>query len=145
MQAKELIDNSIDIFEGGLGYGTINSILNSVSKEIQLRDYLIGLPMDHAIEKCSDFLSYLTTNLPADISYPLDTVNAMYQYEMGNTQLCNDLLDKVAIANEEYSLAQLVRRAISAEWPASQFGAMRKELHARVIERLNELAGVELA
>ena len=73
MQAKELIDNSIDIFEGGLGYGTINSILNSVSKEIQLRDYLIGLPSAHGLTRSAEFLSYLSTNLSADISYPIDS------------------------------------------------------------------------
>ena len=141
LQAKETIDNAIQNFKEGptFGFGTINAINFAVNSEIQLRDYLIGLPNNHELDICSGFLSYLTTELPAEDSYGLDTVNAIFQYELGNLELCAELLEKVSISNSDYSLASLVRRAISAGWPASTFSTMRQELPPKVIAHLNEI------
>jgi len=141
LQAKETIDNAIQNFKEGptFGYGTINVINFAVNSEIQLRDYLIGLPNNHELDICSGFLSYLTTELPAEDSYGLDTVNAIFQYELGNLELCAELLEKVSMSNSDYSLAQLVRRAVSAGWPASTFTTMRQELAPKVIAHLNEI------
>jgi hypothetical protein len=42
------------------------------------------------------------------------------------------------MADEKYSLAQLIKRVIGAGWPAEMFAEMRKELHPKVLETLEE-------
>jgi hypothetical protein len=142
--ARELINNSVNDFANGLDEITISTIAKAVTNEIQLRDFLLGLPNTNGLDKCVDFLSYLSSSLVAEVSYPIDTVNAIYQIEKGNTSLATVLLDKVAMVEPNYSLMQLARRALNAGWPGSQFTVMREQLHEKVLAHLDDIADSEI-
>mgnify|MGYP006270842249 CR=1 FL=1 len=138
--AVDLIDSAIVNFEDGLDSNSISNLIHAVNNHLQVRDYLIGLPANHEIEKCVEFLSYLSKSIDEQDRFAVDTVNAMYQYELENLKKSIELLANAQAVNPEYSLANLVTRAIQAGWPSNAFAKMRNELAHKVVENITEQA-----
>ena len=138
--AVDLIDYSIDNFMDGLKPDYISKMIYAVNNHLQVRDYLIGLPVSHNIEKCSEFLSYLSKSIDEQDRFAVDTVNAMYQYELENIEKSINLLANTHAVNPEYNLAILLTRAIKAGWPSDTFATMRNELASKVEETIAEQA-----
>ena len=138
-EAVALINNSILDFEDGLPTETINKIVYSINNEIQVRDYLLGLPNTFPIQTCKAFLSYLATSVDGAERYSLDTVNSAYYFETGNTEISVILLATALDTKSDYSLANLMKRVIEAGWSPNSFAKMRNELHAKVVEGLEEM------
>lgn len=143
-QARELIDETIANFNGEVSLEVASTINQSVNADIQLRDYLLGLPIEHGVEKTSQFLGAITSLLSADETYGLDTVNAMFNYELGNDEMVKALISKVEISNSNYSLLGLAKRVFEAGWPRTGFKPMRESLHQSVIENLEENSDFEI-
>lgn len=112
----------------------INDITYAVNNNIQIRDYLIGLPRGYSLEACSQFLSLLANSVDESKAYAFNTVIAMYQYEMGNSDTSAVLLAKALKAEPDYSLAGLINRVLDAGWPTDSFTTMRREMSGKVDE-----------
>lgn len=136
--AVSLIDSSFNNFQDGLSDETIKYITYAVNNNLQIRDYLIGLPLEYDINTCSQFLDYLANSVDESERYAYDTVNAMFQYELGNSIACLNLLSNASKANPDYNLTKLIQRVVVAGWPATQFVAMRNDLANTVKEIIEE-------
>ena len=139
-EAIEAIDASIFNVTNGidLNDSTVEVIVFAVNNDLQIRDYLIGLPNSYTLEQCSEFVDYLARMAGDENRYAFDTVNAMYNYELENTKACQRLITQAYEANPDYSLTKLVQRVLQAGWPSTSFASMRNELAPKVIENINE-------
>ena len=115
----------------------VQIIAYALENNLQLRDYLMGLTSDGlSVESVANILRVLSVliksaELPA---YPVDTVLASYQYQLGDSaSALVSLSDGIA---RDYSLAKLLLRVIHAGWPANSFATMAKELHHKVVAEL---------
>lgn len=146
-EAVQLINDSILNFEDGLSSETISKLIYSINNEIQVRDYLLGLPSTFDIDTCKAFLSYLASSIDGAERYSLETVLSAYYYESEDMDMAMVLLATALDTKSDYSLANLIKRVMSANWPASAFSQMRGELHPKVVafitENQNQLIEVE--
>lgn len=141
--AIDLIGTAIEDFSNGLEEiqdSIANEITFAVNNDLQIRDYLIGLPNSYPLNICAGFLETLATMVPAGERFAYDTVNAMYQYELENMNTCKTLLEMAYEANPNYSLTKLVTRVVAAGWPSDSFTTMRNELAQSVLDHINENA-----
>ena len=134
--AVELIDQAIKDFSNGLGLGdsTIAEITFAVNNDLQMRDYIIGLPNTYGLNISAGFVNELSENVTHAERFAYDTINAMYHYELKNIEACKTLLDSAELSNPDYNLLNLIKRVVSAEWPSSTFTSMRTELSSTVAE-----------
>ena len=140
---KTLIDNSV-VEPSTITAETAKTIVSGVNQQIQLRDYLMGLPKDNPAENVIDFLNVLINySSPKDL-YAVNTVMATFMFEAGLKDEASIILDLVDYSYPNYSLAKLIRRVISADWPSSSFATMRNELHDKVIFTLREIQDEEV-
>jgi sulfur transfer complex TusBCD TusB component (DsrH family) len=116
----------------------IQKIIFAVNNDLQIRDYLIGLPNSYTLEQCSEFVDYLARMAGDESRYAFDTVNAMYNYELENTKACERLITQSYKANPDYSLTKLVSRVLEAGWPSNAFANMRNELAPKVMDNILE-------
>ena len=99
--------------------------------DIQVRDYALGLLNPATPDRFRPALSLLVETAPTDGDYingPACLLAAL-EYEQDNKE---DALIMLSNASEDYSLAMLLRRVFTANWPATAFGNMRDELHPKV-------------
>lgn len=103
--------------------------------DIQVRDYAIGLVNPDEAERLIPALGYLLAVAPTDTIYinAPATLLAMLYYEMGNTK---EALLTLSNAQENYTLAKLFHRVITAGWETNSFIKMRNSLHPMVILRM---------
>ena len=139
-EAIDAIDASLVNVTNGidLNDSTVEVITFAVNNDLQIRDYLIGLPNSYTLKECSEFLDYLSRMAGDKNRYAYDTVNAMYQYELENIEACKRLIVSAIDANPDYNLTKLVARVLQAEWPSSTFASMRNELASKVAEIIGE-------
>ena len=142
--AVDLIDYSISNFQDGLKADYIEKMIFAINNNVQVRDYLIGLPASHPINECVEFLSYLSKSVDEQDRFAVDTVNAMYQYELGYIKKSIELISNASTVNPEYSLASLITRVITAGWPSNSFATMRSELVDKVVDKLKEISDEEI-
>lgn len=138
-EAVELIHDSLLTFEDGLPSADISAIIYAINNEIQIRDYLLGLPATFPIETCQAFMSYISDSVDGADRYSVDTVNAAYFFETGDIQMSAILLATALDTKSDYSLALLLKRVVEANWPSDSFRTMREELHDKVIAGLEEM------
>lgn len=103
--------------------------------DIQVRDYALGLMNPNEAETLIPALGYLLAVAPTDTIYinaPATLLAALY-YEMGNTA---EALLTLSNAQEDYTLAKLLHRVITAGWEANSFIKMRNSLHPMVVLRI---------
>lgn len=141
-EAVNLINDSIIDFQDGLSSETINKIIYSINNEIQIRDYLMGLPNVFDMETCKAFLFYISDSVDISERYSVDSVNSAYHYETEDMEVSSVLLGRTLIANPTYPLAQLLKRVFEANWASDAFATMRKELHDNVVAGLEEMKEV---
>lgn len=99
-------------------------------RDIQVRDYALGLKTAENELNMVVGLTTLISNAPKEyISAPACILSSIF-YESGNKELAMQVLDE---ANEDYSLAILLKRVFAADWKPESFASMRNELHPKVI------------
>jgi hypothetical protein len=139
-EAVALINNSIMDFQDGLSPETISKLIYSINNEIQIRDYLLGLPNVYSLETCKSFLSYVGASVDESESYSLLTILSAYFYEQNEIELCALSLATALEIKPDYSLAKLLDRVYEAGWSADSFVKMRNELHETVVGTLEEMS-----
>ena len=139
-EAVELIHDSIMTFEDGLPSADISAIIYAINNEIQIRDYLLGLPDTFSMDTCKAFLSYISDSVDGADRYSVDTINSAYFFETGDIPMSAMLLATALDTKSDYSLALLLKRVIEANWPSDSFRKMREELHPQVIANLEEMS-----
>ena len=116
----------------------IEIITYAVNNDLQIRDYLLGLPSEIGINSAIDFVNYLSRMANDSDTYAYDTISAMYHIELGNTKLAETLLEGSQNSNPEYNLTKLAKRVLSAGWSGNALTQMRNELHGKVSEIIAE-------
>jgi tetratricopeptide (TPR) repeat protein len=132
-QACELIAESLnnDIELTG---ENLEAVILAVNSDIQVRDWLMGLPNRWTIEEGIKLMQYLCVHAPSEDLVPFVTLQALYYYELGNTEKSTMLLNYALRLDKNYSLAQLLLKVFTAGWPAEQFKTMRDNLDSKIIE-----------
>lgn len=139
-EAVALINDSILNFEDGLSSEVISNLIYSINNELQIRDYLLGLPATFPMDTCKSFLMYLASSVDGAERYSLETVLSGYFYETEDLEMSIALLTNALDTKSDYSLANLIQRVIKAGWEPSSFRQMREELHPKVVGMLEEMA-----
>jgi Domain of unknown function (DUF4192) len=132
-QACEFITESLNN-EIDLTGERLEAVILAVNSDLQVRDWLVGLPNRWSIDEGIKFMQYMCIHAPAEDLVPFVTVQAMYHYEQGDTEKAIMLTNYALRLDKEYSLAKLLRRIIAAGWPAATFQEMRNELDVKVVE-----------
>jgi hypothetical protein len=145
-RVKDLIDLTASMVtnegvEMTLDASNFRDIVEGVNKNLQLRDYLMGLPMTYTIGESLAIVQFFRDNLDADDEQgiPFDTIAGAFYYEIEALDLA--LLLNSRGVDEKYPLAELLHRVYAAGWPAANFATMRNELHIKVVKTLEEIAG----
>lgn len=112
----------------------IAEVAAAMQKDVQLRDFVLGLPSERKIEDVNTYLSYFMDSVPDEFIAPVGSVLAANLYSLEQAGQAKELLAKVQETNPSYSLANLLNRVFNSGWPAGAFTAMTVELHPKVKE-----------
>lgn len=113
---------------------SLEKVIFAVNEDIQVRDWLMGMPSTWSSEEAIAFTQYMAIHSTPEDAVPFITVQAQFQYELGFPEKARLLLDHALHINSSYELAKLLKKVTQAGWPADSFKVMRQELHPRVIE-----------
>lgn len=118
---------------------TAETIAYLVRNDIQLRDFMLGMPSEYHndITTYGAFLEN-TINAVNDINkaYPLLTILSMFYFTAGQSDLAKVAVNDVLEVKGDYSLANLLNRVFLSNAPVSMFSGMVGELHPKVVEGL---------
>jgi hypothetical protein len=104
-----------------------------MNKDIQLRDFMLGLPSERPVAAVNTYLACFMNVIPGEFIAPVASVLAANLYSIEDTS-AKDVLSQALENNPSYSLAQLLNRVFNSGWPAGAFVAMTYELHPKVKE-----------
>lgn len=142
----------------GRGVEAINALVNSfkdnqefspelvadmaevVSADLQVRDYLMGLPLELSVMDSIRFAEAIIPLVEEKHRAPWYAVLSAYHFENGDTPTAFLSLTECRKLAPEYSLAKLLMRVYGAGWPAPAFASMRDELHPKVKLAISETA-----
>jgi tetratricopeptide (TPR) repeat protein len=132
-QACELITESLnnDIELTG---EKLAAVILAVNSDLQVRDWLIGLPNRWSHDEGIKLMQYLCVHAPSEDLVPFVTLQALYYYESGNVEKAISLIDYALRLDKNYALANLFKRVMNISLPITDFQAMRNELDHKVIE-----------
>lgn len=139
-EAVDLIHDSILNFQDGLSTDAISKIIYSINSEIQIRDYMLGIPATFPMDTCKAFVSYIADSVDEAERYSLHTILSAYYFETEDLESSVFLLASALDTKSDYSLALLLKRVIGANWPSDSFVKMREELHEQVIANLKDIS-----
>ncbi len=125
----DMLNNDINL-EGK----DLEKVIFAVNEDLQVRDWLTGMPITWPIEDCIKFVQYMAFNSTSDDSVPFTTVQSQFHYEMGEKEHAKKLLEYSLTVNPAYPLALLMTRVVEADWPTDAFISMREKIHPRVVE-----------
>ena len=104
----------------------------ALQKDIQLRDFVLGLPSERPIEAVNNYLGYFINTVPNDFIAPVASILASNIYSMDNVDEAKVILNKALENDPRYSLANLLNRVFNSGWPSGAFVTMTHELHPKV-------------
>lgn len=102
-------------------------------RDIQVRDYVLGLINNSTVDSIMLALSHMVEITPKKYVSAPASLLALTYYETNQPQRARETL---AIAKDDYSLAQLLGRVFEAGWPKESFQQMREELHPKVVAEI---------
>ena len=117
---------------------TITALQAGVSKDIQVRDYLLGLSLEYPLPSLIEALSVMIEFIPEGSRSGIYSVLAAQVYQGGDTDRAQEFLALALDEDSSYSLAKLLQRVINAGWPEGAFAKMTEELHPKVVEGLDD-------
>lgn len=133
IRGVEAINKLVAEFNGDLVDQELTALVLGSLNDLQVRDYSMGITTLENLNELNNLWSILTAVAPAGAVAPVATLWAISDYEMGNSASALERLDTAMADQEDYSLAKLIKRVISAKWPIESFTAMRAQLHHKVI------------
>jgi hypothetical protein len=114
-------------------YDHIAEIAAALQKDIQLRDFVLGLPSERPIKTVNTYLAYFMDVVPGEFIAPVASILAANLYSIED-EFAKEVLSRALEHNPSYSLALLLNRVFNSNWPAAAFTAMTYELHPKVKE-----------
>ena len=112
-------------------------IVKKISESVIARDYLIGLQTLISLDESISFVEWMMLNAREsegpESTDPLCAVLSLLYYEAGNIDKC---LMMATACDQNYSLANLVKRIAFAGWPSDHVATMLQYLHAKVTREL---------
>jgi hypothetical protein len=130
---EESINNVIPLQDDRL-----EKVIYAVNNDLAVRDWVLGMPNRFTLEESIDFVRYMAVHTTALDSVPFITINAVFEYERGNSDKALLMIDYVNAVNNNYPLAKLITRTFDAGWAPEMFAQMRQELDAKVMADCNE-------
>jgi len=109
----------------------IAEVTAGLNKDIQLRDFVLGLPSERPIAAVNTYLAYFMDVVPGEFIAPVASILAANLYSIED-ESAREVLSQALENNPTYSLANLLRRVFNSHWPADAFKAMTEELHPKV-------------
>lgn len=141
-EAKIAVDTFVSLFLSNqseqVTQETIDTVVLSVSNDLQVRDYLLGLPIEHTLDGSINALEIMASYFPEGNRKAIYSILSAYHYEADRPATSFSYLNEAIIEDGTYSLAQLLGRVYQAGLPIDSFVTMRNELHAKVVEALDE-------
>ena len=110
----------------------IAEIAAALQKDIQLRDFMLGLPSERPMESVINYLTCFINSVPDEFIAPVASILASNIYSTENTDEAKTVLARALQSNPSYSLANLLNRVFTSGWPSAAFVAMTFELHPKV-------------
>ena len=132
-EACDLITQAMDT-DINLEGENLEKVILACTSDMQVRDWLMGMPLTWSLEDCIKFTQYMAVHTTKEDSVPFVTVQAMYYYELDQIEKAVLLLNYALQIDKDYSLAQLLRRVVDSGWPVGGFTEMRTSLHPKVVE-----------
>lgn len=111
----------------------IRRIIYAVNNDIQVRDFLLGIPMHYSAVDCATLLKSIVDVADPQEAVPFATILAAYAYEAGDLDSVTKSLSFAYSADPSYSLTKLLMRVTASGWPKEAFIKMREELHLKVM------------
>lgn len=105
----------------------------AISKDLELRDYFLGMPSDFGLDFMVRLAEKMLPNIEATERPAIYTCYSAFLYERGETDRAFLALSEAQDLEPEYPLAGLLTRVYQAGMSAEMFGKMRSELHPKVI------------
>lgn len=135
-QRKRLTDAIYTQIDSGVAPDDdhIAEVAAAMQKDIQLRDFVLGLPSERKIQDINTYLGYFYETVPTKFIAPIASVLAANLYSMEEVDSAKEILHNAIVHNPSYSLANLLNRVFNTSWPAGAFKTMTEELHPRVKE-----------
>lgn len=135
-QRKRLTDAIYTQIDSGVAPDDdhIAEVAAAMQKDIQLRDFVLGLPSERKIQDVNGYLAYFMDSVPTKFIAPIASVLAANLYSLEDVDSAKELISTALVHNPSYSLANLLNRVFSTSWPAGAFKTMTEELHPRVKE-----------
>jgi len=112
----------------------IAEITAAMNKDIQLRDFMLGLPSERPMKSVIKYLACFINTVPDEFIAPVASILACNIYSTENTDEAKAVLARALQSNPSYSLANLLNRVFTSGWPSAAFVAMTYELHPKVKE-----------
>jgi hypothetical protein len=112
----------------------IAEIAAAMQKDIQLRDFILGLPSEREITAVNKYLTYFYETVPSKFIAPIASVLAANLYSLEEVDSAKELLRNAIVHSPSYSLANLLNRVFTSGWPSGAFKAMTHEIHPKVKE-----------
>ena len=112
----------------------IAEVAAALQKDIQLRDFVLGLPSEREVAAVNKYLTYFYDTVPTKFIAPIASVLAANLYSMEEVDSAKEILHNAIVHNPSYSLANLLNRVFNTSWPAGAFKTMTEELHPKVKE-----------
>ena len=125
----ESLNNDIDLIDSKL-----QAVILAVNSDLQVRDWLMGLPKRWTLEEGIKLMQYICVHAPSEDLVPFVTLQSLFYYELNDVEKATMLLNYALRLDKDYALAKLLQRVYSAGWPAEQFKVMRDELDGKVVE-----------
>jgi len=110
-----------------------------ILNEIALRDFLVGLPIEHGSEYVGGFIEEMLSDIDIEYAHPLLTILAMLYMEVGEREKAWLALEESRRLNSDYSLTHAITRVyfhFGAEEVPALFASMRDGLHSKVLAQL---------
>lgn len=110
----------------------VAAVLNAM-RDLQVRDYMMGIV--YQIKDSINILESLIEKAPKEYADPAIALVSTVYYENDRVE---DAINTINEANEDYPLADLLKRVYGAGWPKESFAQMRAELHPKVVAGIFE-------
>lgn len=131
----ETMDLLLDEYRMGHGPRNRTLVARMIGRmsDVQVRDYALGVHDEDSYDLYFAMWRELLRLAPRGFVAPIACILAAMAYESGDGALAQKALDRAIADDEQYPLAQLLRRVFNAGWPPESFAQMRAELHPKVI------------
>lgn len=139
-QVKEAIDTffTATLLKEPVATEVTDKIVAGLKEDLQPRDYLLGLADEYGLSNTMVVIGKMLDLLPEGNKRPLYIVLSALAYEAEDKVGANQYLQKAFDEDMEYPMAKLLFRVYMANWPSDSMAVMRRELHPKVVENLDD-------